>query len=136
MGDFFPSVRLATIKGSMLGAERKSGFGVKMYTIEENEETEEVSIQALRKVWRRWMAAPESYNWHRTEESWRTAVTTAEKGGEGAVKKILQARTTRFRWAEAPDHDEEDSDTDGANTSDSNSGKEYLSFPASRLKLE
>ena len=112
----------------MLKAERASGFGVKMHAVEDNEELEEIDImmEALRRAWRRWMASPTSYNWHRQEETWTKAVETAEKGGEGAVKKILQPKTTRYHWVAAPDHDEGEggSGTDSGSDSSSATGRE------------
>ncbi len=123
-GDLFPSIRLATLKGKMLEAESRSGFGVKMYAVEENEELEDIDImmEALRRAWRRWMASPTSYNWHKQEDTWRTAVETAEKGGEGAVKKILQSKTTRYRWERATDHGDDDGSSSSDSDSDSSSG--------------
>ena len=109
----------------MLEAESKSGFGVKMWAVEENEELEDIEIQmeALRRSWRRWISSPTSYNWHREEATWTAAVEAAEKGGEGAVKKILQSKTTRYRWARATDHGEgdgsESTDTDSSSSSGS-----------------
>ena len=124
-GDLFPSIRLATLRGKMLEAESKSGFGVKMWAVEENEELEDIDImmEALRRAWRRWISSPTSYNWLRDETSWTAAVEAAEKGGEGAVKKILQSKTTRYRWARATDHGEgdgsESTDTDSSSSSGS-----------------
>ena len=127
-GDLFPSIRLATLRGKMLGAESRSGFGVKMWAVEENEELEDIDImmEALRRAWRRWMASPTSYNWHREETSWTAAVEAAEKGGEGAVKKILQSKTTRYQWPRASDHGEDDgsASTDTDSSSSSGSGTE------------
>ena len=102
----------------MLQAESRSGFGVKMWAVEENDELEDIDImmEALRRAWRKWISSPTSYNWHREEATWSAAVEAAEKGGEGAVKKILQPKTTRYRWIRAADHGE----GDGSSSSDDN----------------
>ena len=130
-GDLFPSIRLATLKGKMLQAESRSGFGVKMWAVEENEELEDIEIQmeALRRSWRRWISSPTSYNWHREEATWTAAVEAAEKGGEGAVKKILQSTTTRYRWTRAADHGEDDGSTSTDTDSDASSGSGKESPP-------
>ena len=119
-GELFPSIRLATLRGKMLQAESRSGFGVKMWAVEENDELVEIDVmmEALRRAWRRWISSPTSYNWHREEASWTAAIEAAEKGGEGAVKKILQPKTTRYRWTRAADHGEDD----GSSSSDTDSG--------------
>ena len=106
MGDLFPSIRLVTLVGRLVRAGRRTGLGIQLYSCDETEYNEETDLQALRKAWRKMMADPTSYNWYRKEEVWRKDVTTAEAGGDGAVKKILVARMTKFRWAEAPDHEE------------------------------
>ena len=107
--------------GKLVRAERKTGLGIQLYSVDENDYNEETDLQALRKAWRRRMAGPVSYNWYRNEESWKKDVTAAEAGGDGAVKKILISRMTKFRWAEAPDHEEElDSDASGGSESGEN----------------
>ena len=134
-GDLFPSIRLATLKGKMLQAEARSGFGVRMWAVEENEELEDILIQmeALRRSWRRWISSPTSYNWLREEAAWTAAVEAAEKGGEGAVKKILQSTTTRYRWARAADHGEDDGSTNTDTDSDASSGSGKESPPFNKV---
>ena len=103
-----------------------------MWAVEENEELEDILIQmeALRRSWRRWISSPTSYNWHREEATWTAAVEAAEKGGEGAVKKILQSTTTRYRWARAADHGEDDENTNTDTDSDASSGSGKESPPS------
>ena len=125
MGDLFPSVRLFTMTGRLVKAERNTGLGIQLYSVDENEYNEETDLQALRKTWRRMMAAPVSYNWHRQEATWRKDVDAAEAGGDGAVKKILISRMTKFRWAEAPDHEEE---LESDDSSGSESGRHLLDY--------
>ena len=99
-----------------------------MWAVEENAELEDIDImmEALRRAWRMWMSSPTSYNWHREEATWTAAVEAAEKGGEGAVKKILQSKTTRYHWTRATDYDDGDggSSTDTDSGSSSGSGRE------------